>query len=239
MKIGIMQPYYFPYIGYFQLIRAVDRFILYDKVQFVKKGWIHRNRIVQPDGSELYIRVPLLERKHDTPISRIKIDNSGNWRNVVCRQLNYYYRKMPCFEECYPVVESVLQKTFEYLGDLNEESVRAICNLLDIKTSIIGKDYPSIEEELDDYPHKKMENRVLAICRRENADTYVNSIGGQQLYDRDAFAKSGINLLFVKTPDCRYPQRCPQFVPRLSILDTLFCCGREGTKRLLDNYLLI
>jgi hypothetical protein len=247
-----MQPYFFPYVGYFQAIAAVDRYVLYSNLNYIVDGWIHRNRILGAGGEVFYILVDVVKKSSYKRIREIKLDNSRGWRRKVLKSISMNYAKRPFFRAVYPVVESVIDSNAQYLHELNELGIRAICRFLDLATEIVDDDdrFPALEEKLakvdsDDYsgfpylggrrPTRKV-LRVIDVCRCEGAGTFVNAMGGQELYDKSEFASYGIELRFVRTGNVVYKQGSGSFVPNLSIIDVLMNCGRDGTRALLDEY---
>ena len=257
MKIGIFQPYFFPYIGYFQLIHAVDRFILYPEIQYICQGWINRNRIVQKNGCIQYILVPVHSGSH-LCIKDVHIDNTSlRWRQRLIKSIRNFYGKAAYFKEIYPLLEEVLtQQDYLTISDLNVATIRSVANFLEMETEIVCANterYQGLEEklvrlqtngydELPQYAEKQVSRmlvRIFEICRMEGADTFINSIGGTALYKNDVFAHHGVNLNFLQTHDIQYKQQCEEFIPNLSIIDVLMHNGKEKTKELLTHYTLI
>lgn len=251
-----MQSYFLPYIGYFQLIEAVDKFILSSNVNYSSKGWINRNRLLIKNQNVFTITVPIKDARYNSSISSIKIDISRQWKKKLLRTIYINYKGADSFEEIYPFIEKIFSKPFEYLYQFNEYLITNICSYIDIKTTIESdnsKKYFEIEEKLlgidkNDYsqfqymdktrPEKKIA-RILEMCKTENATTYINAIGGQNLYSKEEFSKYGIDLMFIQTDEIEYPQFSQNFQPNLSILDVLMHNGSVGTKKLLQKYTLI
>lgn len=251
-----MQPYFLPYIGYFQAIDAVDKYILYSNVNFSKKGWINRNRLLMKDGSIFTMTAPIMHKSSTKLINSIKIDKSTRWKLKLLRTIYTSYKGSVFFDEIYPFLEKIFSSSFEYLYQLNGYLIEGICNFIGIKTIIeyenINK-YLELEESLleidkNNYsqflylekttPEKRVA-RILEICRYENANTYINAIGGQSLYSKDEFAKYGVDLKFIQTEGIDYPQFSQEFEPNLSIVDVLMHNGSEGTNNLIKKYTLI
>lgn len=240
MKLAIFQPYFFPYIGYFQLIRSVDKFILYDHLNFIERGWITRNRISAPGGKEVYIQVPVEKKSSNRLINELTISDATPWQRKLLKQLRYTYGKYPFYHELFPFFEALLTREYTLLSELNCQTIKAVAGLLDIRTEITcgSSDYcRAIENELaaGEYTCEKKTQRILLICRKEKADTFVNAIGGQNLYSKPLFKAHGIDLFFLKTNESAEKQS----MPGLSIIEVLFHYGTEGTKRLLNGYELI
>ena len=255
MKLAIMQPYFFPYIGYYQTIAAVDKYILYDNLAYIKRGWMNRNRLLVVKGEPVYFIVPVKNRSSLKKISEIEIDDTQAWRKRILNSVFMNYKKTPYFEDVYSLFENIISSEVSFLAELNAKSIIAIGKYLDIKTDIITdiSKYFDLEKKLEDdcldwserFSPVKLMNpeikviRVIEICRTEGADVYINAIGGQDLYDKYEFARNGINLLFIQLKEFSYPQSTKIFYPRLSIIDVLMNCGKEGTKELLNQYNLL
>ena len=242
MKLAIMQPYFLPYIGYFQLINSVDRFISYDNVSYTTRSWINRNRVLIRSGSIAYITVPVKHSGSDTYIHSIRIDNSQNWRQRILRTLYLNYRYAPFFEESFPLMEKLLIEHYDMISALNRKSLALICRHLGIDTLFIDDSgrYSAIEEQLKTAEASdKKHSRIISICKQEMADIYVNAIGGEKLYSKDIFMSEKINLLFIKTGQFRYNQNQSIFHPNLSIIDVLMYAGVKKTKEFLNLYELV
>jgi hypothetical protein len=231
MKLGIMQPYVFPYIGYFQLIRAVDRFVIYDDVNFIKQGWINRNRILI-GGQAHYFTIPLDNASSYTPIREIRIHRQ-DWQSKLLRTMTQAYRRSPFFPETFPLVESVLMEKESFIANLSFHSILKICAHLDIRTEFVttSTGYGN--------SHLKAQERVMDICRVELATCYINPKGGLDLYSKRAFLERGVDLQFIQSKSLKYPQFKQDFVPWLSIIDVLMFNGKDQTRELLDQYELL
>jgi hypothetical protein len=233
MKVAIMQPYFMPYIGYFQLINAVDEFIVYDNIEFTKKGWINRNRILV-NGKDEYITLPI---KKDSDYLMVKDRYLGdNWiseKQKMINRLKESYRKSPNYSVIMPLLEeSILYKENNlFIFVLN--TLSKICEYIGIKTPITISSTISIDHSL------KGEKKVLEICKAVNATEYINPIGGLELYSKDVFKNEGINLQFLKTDSIIYKQFANDFVPWLSIIDVLMFNSREEINKYLTKFKLI
>lgn len=255
MKLAIMQPYFFPYIGYFQVIHAVDKYVLHGGLPYLKKGWVNRNRILGPEGRPAFVNAEIRARSSHTKIDDIELVRSRHWKDKFLRGVSYNYRKSPFFDDVYALIESSVAADVERLSELNKRCIVSVCDFLGIRTTIEtdGRSYAPLEERLSkpeaemtvEFPGLRLPEygrkvvRILEICRQEGADTFVNAIGGRALYDRAEFRRNGVELYFVETLPFTYPQRAPQFVPDLSIIDVLMSCGRAGTAKLLASYRLV
>ena len=256
MKLAIMQPYFLPYIGYFQAIDAVDKYILYSNLNFSKRGWSNRNRILLKDGSIKTMTVPLLNQSSKSLNNSIKIVNDREWKSQLLKTIYLNYKGAIYFDDVYPYLKNLMDSSFEYLYQLNGFLIKNICNYIGIDTKIEYEElnkYSDLEEKLleidtnnySQFQYMKKTNpekrvaRILEICRYENASTYINAIGGQTLYSKEEFAKYGVDLQFIKMDEFRYPQFSEDFEPNLSIVDVLMHNGSEGTKNLIKKYSLI
>lgn len=243
MKLAIMQPYFFPYLGYFQLMDAVDKIILYDYVHYIKKGWIKRNRILEQNHGAVWIVAPVCKESSHTRISETKIDVHSAWQKKLLNLLEHNYKNAPYYHEIMPILRPFLERQFSHLATFNFESIRTIAELLDMNVSI---EYGSsrfldieqqLEESLTQEDHRSL--RIWKICEREKADSYINPIGGKELYDKQQFADQGIRLFFLQTKAYSYKQVTGDFIPDLSIIDVLCNCGIQQTQKLLKNYQLV
>ena len=251
-----MQPYFMPYLGYFQAIAAVDKYILYDQLTYIQSGWINKNRIRQRNMPVSNIVVPLIDKSSNTLIANTLIDNSKPWQKKILKALQLGYGKSAYYSEIMPVMEDILTREYTTISELNAYSIKRICEYLEIQTEIDSnvERYLDLEEQLcdienSDYsrfarlhtlPIKKVA-RVLEICKAEESNFFVNAIGGQELYDKAEFKQYGIDLFFIKMNNVQYSQNCTDgsFEPGLSIIDVLMHNGKGGTKQLLNEYTLI
>ncbi len=230
MKLAIMQPYLFPYIGYFQLMNAVDEFVVYDNIEYTKKGWINRNRILV-NGKDSYISFPL---KNDSDYLNINerylADSWVTERKKILNKISESYKKSPNYNTVFPIIEKAVlfQDTNLFLFILH--SLNLIREYLEIQTPLTKSSSVPIEHTL------KAEKKVIGICKSRNADTYVNPIGGVDLYSKEQFKMEGIDLYFLKSKDISYKQYNNQFVPWLSIIDVLMFNSKDEIKRLIDFY---
>lgn len=252
MKLGIMQPYFFPYIGYFQLINTVDKFIIYDLLQFTSKSWMSRNRYLIKNGEPVIFNLKMQKKSISMEISDIELDHSLLWRNKLLKEFIHNYKNAKYFDEVFPIVESVLLADIKMLTDINLYSIKAVCDYLDIGTVIekSGDIHRQLENKMrehksnlaDTFQHINLTEhiekliRIVEICKLEDAETYINPIGGILLYDKAEFQKNNIDLKFVQTHPFTYPQSTAVFYPHLSIIDVLMNCGKEGTQNLLREF---
>ena len=226
-----MQPYLLPYIGYFQLIGAVDEFVVYDSVKYTKKGWINRNRYLSNGGPATFT-LPLRKDADHLDIAARRIADDFN-RAKLLSQLREAYRKAPYFDATYALIEEIANLPETGLFDFLLRGLQLTCNHLGLSTRL--RVSSSIEA---DYRLRGQE-RVIALARSTGADCYLNPIGGMDLYSRAAFAEAGLDLRFLRARPMEYPQFGAAFVPWLSIADVLMFNGAERTRDLLQDYDLL
>ena len=232
-KIAIMQPYFFPYIGYFQLINSVDEFVIYDNIQYTKKGWINRNRILV-NGSDSLISLPL--KKDSDFLNVIDRQLSDSWskdRVKLLNQIKANYQKAPYFKEVYPLIEKCILNEETNLFDFIYDSLINILDFLDIKTKITISSAINIDHNL------KSKDKVIAICKEQFGEIYINAIGGMELYDKNEFLSNNIRLNFIKSSPITYKQYDNQFVSWLSIIDVMMFNHKETISKFLNDYTLI
>jgi hypothetical protein len=233
MVVGIMQPYFMPYIGYFQLINSVDKFIIYDNIQYTKKGWINRNRILINRKDQL-ITLPI--KKDSDYLNVVERKLSESWEKDKNKTLNIIkasYSKAPYFEESYNLISKCLNNPEVNLFRFIYDSIILINEYLEIKTQIVISSTIDVDHTL------KSQDKVLSLCKSQNADVYINSIGGIELYDKETFKQNKIELNFIKSTPFQYKQFNNEFVSWLSIIDVLMFNSKEQIKEYLNNYTLI
>lgn len=213
MKAAIMQPYFLPYIGYFQLIRNVDVFVIYDNIKYTKKGWINRNRLLQ-DGSDATFSLPLKKASDSLDVRDRELAQDFN-RAKLLNQFKEAYRRAPEFARVFPLIEDVMSRSESNLFAFLYRSLTRTCDFLSIGTPIVVSSTLSIDHTM------QSQYKVLAICRCIGADVYMNPIGGVELYSKSAFASHGVQLEFLRSRPIEYTQFGATFVPWLSIIDVL------------------
>jgi hypothetical protein len=231
--LGIMQPYLFPYLGYYQLMHAVGTFVVSDDVTFIKGGWINRNRVLI-NGEPAYFTVPLQKAPSTTLIRDMRIDDDGQagWRKRQLRTLANFYRRASQFDAVFPLLESVFNEPTTAIATMARASLVRVAHYLRIETRFADSTaYANA--------HLKSQDRVIDTCQQERASTYINAIGGQALYSTADFAARGITLKFLKSRPIEYPQFRTPFATSLSIIDVLMFNSRDQARALLDCYDLI
>lgn len=225
-----MQPYFFPYLGYFQLLGAVDHFVIHNDVQWIGGGWINRNRICV-HGREQMLTVPVASSGSLGLIrDRLLAPDFDRQRPKLLRLVREAYRRAPCFDAVSRLFEECLDRNETHIERLIVRSLRQICNYLSLTTPMTT----SSELQLD--PHLKGEDRVLAICDRMKARHYINPAGGTELYSRERFEQNGIQLSFLKPQFPEYRQYRSPFLPGLSILDVMMWSTPEAIRASLNCF---
>jgi len=226
-----MQPYFMPYIGYFQLINYVDLFVIYDNIKYTKKGWINRNRILV-NGKIEYISLPLKKDSDYLDINqRFLSDNFYQDKIKLINKIKGSYSKATYYSDVINLLENTIDYSDINLFEYIYFSIKQINEYIGIKTPIIKSS--SLDFDIHSY---KGEEKVLAICKALNADEYINSIGGVNLYSQTNFKKQGINLYFLESKEKIYKQFGREFIPYLSIIDVLMFNDIDSIKSMLDVY---
>lgn len=230
MKIGIMQPYFWPYLGYFQLMNAVDKYVIYDNIEYTKKGWFNRNRYLC-NGTDKYFTIPIAKDSDYLDVIDRKISKNFN-RDKLMNQIKMAYIKAPYFKNVFPIFCDCIECNYDNLFNYIYYSIKTITAYLKIKTEIIKSSATGVGHEL------KGQDKVIAICNELKASEYVNAIGGESLYDKEEFKRNGIQLSFLKMDDIRYTQFNNDFISGLSILDVLMFNSVEEVAIMLTKYRL-
>jgi len=213
MRLAIMQPYFFPYIGYFQLIAAVDLFIVYDNIKYTKKGWISRNRMLQ-NSKDVMFSLPLKSDSDYLDVCERELAADFN-RDKLLNQIKGAYRRAPYFAQTFLLVDQTVRYEDTNLFRFLHHSVVKTCEHLGITTEIRISSGIAIDHDL------KNQDKVLAFCEAVGASTYVNAIGGKELYSKETFREKGFELKFIQTKPFEYLQFGDAFVPWLSIIDVM------------------
>lgn len=231
MRLAVMQPYVFPYLGYFQLIGAADRFVVFDDVHFIKRGWIHRNTLLA-NGQPLRFTIPLDKASQHKLINETELHpvEYTAWQRKFLKTLQQNYGSAPFFEPVFSLVKEVLGTPGPNIATLATASLRAIASYLQLSTSLV------LSSSLT-YPRDtKGQDKILAICRQQRASDYLNLPGGASLYEAEPFAKYDIRLQFIQPHPVSYLQFKEPFVPNLSIIDIMMFNDLPQTQRLLQQY---
>lgn len=216
------------------MINAVDKFVFYDDVNFIKKGWINRNRILV-NGKDYMFTVPIVKVSQNNLISESFIQKEVyvEWKNKFLQTLELNYKKAPQFLDIYTLLRTYFEGNFYTISEMAIESVRLVSEYLDLKT-----DYVLSSEAYNNRGMERQE-RLIDICKQEGSNHYINALGGQELYKKEDFLKEGIRLDFIKTLPIDYKQFNNEFVPWLSIIDVLMFNSKEEAQEMLNKYELV
>lgn len=234
MKVGIMQPYFFPYIGYFQLIQATDKWVVFDTPQYISKGWINRNRVLHsnPSKESLYFTVPIKKHKREAKINSILINDNGQWKKRIFGQLTSYKRKSPYYSEVLKLVHKVFEYRTNNLSDFVVNSLDEICKYLEIDFDYFV--FSEMGLSINQVEHSGQ--WALKIADAMGAEEYINPPGGYILFDEEEFIQKNIKLKFLKPRLTPYKQRRDGFVSSLSILDIIMWNSKEEVRGMLEDY---
>lgn len=235
MKLGIMQPYFFPYLGHFDLINLVDEWIVFDTPQYMRHHWMNRNHILHPTSGRKYIMVPLRKHHRDTPINKICIAMETDWRGRILGQLQHYKKEAPYYKEVTNFLEECFSEASSYLSEMNIETLRKTCRRLSITTPIrVLAQMNLVLEGVVEGPG----DWALNISRAAGASEYINPSGGAALFDENRFREHGIKLIIQSFTNMIYPCGTYQFEPGLSIVDVMMWNHPEQIKHYLDTFRL-
>ncbi len=224
-----MQPYFFPYIGYWQLMHAADVFVVYDDVTFIKQGWINRNRILI-NGTPHYVTVPLHGASPNKRICDIDVQSGQRWRVKMSKSIEIAYAKAPFCSAVHPEIERLISQGSTNLADFLAAHLASMMQYLGLQTKLVKSSRTYGNSDL------RGQERVIDICRREGASTYVNLPGGRELYDAGSFNAENVDLEFLASRASPYPQRAAGFIPNLSVIDVLMEVGTDGVGERLRQY---
>ncbi len=227
-NLSINQPYFFPYIGYFQLIHASDKFISLEDVNFITGGWINRNRILI-NGAPAYLSVPLMDASQNRKINETRVLKEDGWKDNILKKLRMSYSRAPFYSDCFKLVSNTLNIDSELISDIAFQSILEVCNYAGLRREF-GKS--SAQNEL------KGEEKIIGICHSEKADSYINLPGGENIYNKDSFSKRGIALKFIEPEIREYKQFRSPFVPALSIIDVLMFNSPSAVMEMISSYTL-
>ncbi|MBR3160275.1 MAG: WbqC family protein [Atopobiaceae bacterium] len=229
MKLAIMQPYYIPYIGYWQLIADADVFVIYDDVNYIKNGWINRNRILI-NGSPRYINLPVIGASPNKLINEISTNYDEKSKKKSLRMIDNAYRKAPQYEGVLSLFQEMINFEGDNLALFLEHSIRLFAKYMHMDTEIL------MSSDLDKDTSLRGQDKVIDICKRLSADEYVNTSAGSHLYSFEDFAAAGISLQFITTKIIEYTQFKNDFCPNLSILDVLMFNDVVAVESFLRSY---
>lgn len=226
MKLAVMQPYLLPYPGYFQLIHAVDGFVIFDDVNYIPRGWVNRNRLLN-NGEAQRFTLEVAGGSQNALINQVRV---GSNRARLLKTVYHAYSKAPLFEQVYPLVENIFNQTETNLARFLAHGLRVVCDYLGLLPAWYLSSELAAETGLNG------EDRILSICKQFGATHYVNLPGGRELYSTETFQDHGIKLGFIVSEHFTYRQFDKNFVDGLSIIDMLMFNDREQCRQLLARY---
>lgn len=225
-----MQPYFLPYIGYFQMVKKADIFVFYDDVNYIKSGWINRNRILinkQPK----YITIPLISPSSNKLINEIEYRKDAKELKTIYKSIDFNYRKAPYFDQVFELYKNIMGGEEKLISQLAMRSVRLISEYLQLDTEFIVS-----SESFAETKGLERTERLLTICESLKATQYINAANGRDLYSKEDFEQQGLQLNFIKSQEIKYKQFDNEFESGLSILDVLMFNSKEEVRNLLDKY---
>tara|TARA_Y100001980_G_C14528974_1_gene304733 strand:- start:719 stop:1405 length:687 start_codon:yes stop_codon:yes gene_type:complete len=228
-----MQPYFLPYIGYWQLLHVVDKFVIFDDVQFKKRGWVNRNYILI-NSKKFLITIPIKKHRQKAKICDINLAKNIRSKTKLLKSIKMAYCNAPFFEKTFPLIKSIIENDDENLFSFIDFSLKLISQYLGINSSKI-----IISSSLKISKNLKGEERIISICKKLKANSYYNPIGGLDLYNKKAFRMNGIKLCFLRPNKVRYEQYDNSFVSNLSILDVIMFNSIPRIKNMLNDYQLV
>jgi hypothetical protein len=233
MSVAIMQPYFFPYLGYFQLVQAADHFVFYDDVMFIKKGWINRNRILM-QGNDFLFSIPLEKQSQHKSIRQSTVAYGTEFPSKWLQQIESAYKKAPHFQEVLELIHRVIQENPVSIADLAAKSVMETWTYLGLEQKFY------MSSELKTKPDVDRALRLIHITQELGDSHYINAVNGQSLYDKPLFAAQGVQLDFLSPKLQPYPQGIQsEFMAGLSMIDVLMWNSREEVIQQLKNFDLI
>ena len=231
-RIAIMQPYIFPYIGYFNLINSCDKFVFYDDVNFIKKGWINRNCIISKNELCRF-NIPLKKISQNKKINEIIIAEDQNYINDFRKTLIYSYSRAKYFERTMKYVDKIINSEYNHISELAEYSIKELYKLINIK-----KDFYTSSKQISLPKVLNGEERIIRIVKELGGTIYINSINGSSLYNKDNFKKNNIELKFIKPLIIKYDQFAKEFKPNVSIIDVMMNNSCSKIKEMMNSYIL-
>jgi hypothetical protein len=233
--LSIMQPYLLPYVGYFSLLRASTSFVGLDLVQYIRHGWINRNRILHPQRGWQYFIVPVRKHRRETLIRDVCIARNEDWKGRLIRQLTHYKGQAPFYRDVIEMLDDALDSGATHIGQLNLRALERVCRYLSIPFA--GTLASTMDLRLRAVQHAG--DWALAICEAVGARGYVNPVGGAELFRPGEFAERGVKLMFLESPQAAYDQGRSEFEGSLSIIDVIMFNSPSDALRLVDSYRLV
>ena len=233
MKLGIMQPYFMPYIGYWQRIHAVDQHVIFDDVNYIKRGWMNRNRIMIA-GEPHFLNMNLFGASQNKLINEVEVNPDIALQSKMLKTLELAYKKATHYDEAMKCLEPIIRNTETNLAKYLEFQIRELCTYMGISTEIV------MSSSIEKNNLLKGQEKIIEICHKQGASTYYNAHTGMELYSEDVFEKEGLKLVFIKdAATVQYHQLSSEFIPAMSIIDVLMNCSKSEITTLLDDYVLL
>lgn len=235
MNVAIMQPYFLPYLGYFALIKHTDKWVVFDTPQFVRHGWIERNRVLKHNNGWQYIKVPLEKYSRSTNIKDVRIKNCVNWQNKILAQLTHYKKKAHFYNDTINLLNKLFNTKTNLIVEIDVYALKLICEYINIEFNY------SVFSQMDIKVNKVKEadEWALEISKALGAKAYYNPLGGQEFFNRNKYERENIDLKFLKLNLQEYNQKRNEFEPGLSIIDVMMFNSKEQISEFLDQYELI
>jgi hypothetical protein len=231
MKLAIMQPYFYPYIGYFQMIYSVDKFVFYDDVQFIERGWINRNYLLSKEGRQLFT-IPLKQYSLGDSINEIEVSGNSKWKNSLLKTINLTYKRAPNFDRIYNIIDSTLKTDASFISDYCIASIKSVFNYLKINKEFISS------SELNYNRYASKTEKITSILESEKASELILPPGSIALYIKEQFNVPA--YFIIPSDDISYKQFSKtRFEKNLSVIDILMFCDLETVLKLLNLYTLI
>jgi hypothetical protein len=234
MKLGLMQPYFFPYLGYFQLMKCVDRFIFFDTPQYERRGWMNRNRIVSINEGFSYITVPVIKAPQKTPLNKILIDETQDWRRRMISQMAVYKKLAPYYKETLSFFSQIINTRFSSIAELNIASAVGVFDYLGLPLDYVVLSALNLNFEEINAP----DDWALNITKALGYDEYINAPGGKAIYSSAKYADNNIRLRFINPSLAPYVQLPGRFESGMSIIDVMMFNPPERIREMLDDYTL-
>ena len=234
MRLAVTQPYFFPYLGYLAIIKHSDCFVVFDTPQFIRHGWIERNRILKPNEGWQYIKVPLEKNISKTNIKDVKIKNTVDWQRKIIAQLDHYKKKARYYRQVMDLLNEVFSLKTNSIVKLDAFALEKIFEYLDLtfNYSIFSEMDMKIKEP------QAPDEWALNISKAMGADEYINLPGGKKIFNENKYKKEDIELHFMKLNLREYNQKRKTFEPGLSIIDVMMFNSPETIRDMLDDYKL-
>lgn len=227
-----MQPYFFPYIGYWQLINAVDKYVICDDVNYIKSGWINRNNVLINGEARLFT-LQIHKASQNRLINETDILDNSRDNNKLLKTIEHSYKRAPFFGDVFPLIKDVLNQEEKNLAKFLKFSIGQVCGYLSIDTKMMVSSHIKKNNRL------KSQKKIIEICKILGAGEYINAMGGQALYSYEDFSMHGIQLKFLKTGEIKYSQFNDKFVPNLSIIDIMMFNPKDVIADMLNNFTLV